>query len=58
VEPDEEVSEAEIERVGLARVQRQRPGDRLERRAIAEIETGEERSVVAQERDDRETRDD
>ena len=58
MEPDEEVSETVIERVGLPRVQRQRAGDRLERRAIAEIEAGNERSVVAQERDDRETRGD
>ena len=55
VKPDEHASEAVIERVGVARSQRERPEASLERRAIAEIEAGNERCVVAQERDGRET---
>jgi hypothetical protein len=56
VEPYEEVPQAEIERIGLTGVQAERSGDCLERCTVAEVEAGKERSVVAQERDDRDAR--
>ena len=55
MEPDEEASEAVVEGIGLPRRQRERSDAGLKRCAIAEIEAGKERRVVAEERDDRET---
>ena len=54
VKPDKDASEPVIERVGMARRQRERPEAGLERRTIAEIEAGDERGVVTEERNGRE----
>jgi hypothetical protein len=56
MKPHEEVSKAVVQRIGLPWVERQRADDSLKRPAIAKIEAGEERSVITQERDDREAR--
>ena len=54
IEPDEEIAESEIERICLTRVEIQRSGDRLERCAVTEVESRQQRSPIAEERDDRE----
>jgi hypothetical protein len=56
MEPNEEVSEGEVQGIRLTRVHIERSGDRLEGCTIAEVEAGKERSIVAQERDNRDTR--
>ena len=56
MQPHEDAGEAVIERVRMSGSERERAHAGLKRRAIAEIETGKERRVIADERDRRETR--
>ena len=51
MKPDEDVSEAVVERVGLPGRQVERANDGLERGAVAEIKARQQSGVVAQERD-------
>jgi hypothetical protein len=51
---NEEAAKTVIQRVGVARRQRQRADASLKRGAVAEIEAGEERRVITEKRDDRE----
>jgi len=56
VEPNEHISEGIIERIRLPGADGEKPDAGLKRRAVAKIETGEQRGVVAEERDRRQRR--
>jgi len=56
MEQHEQVTEAVIKRVGLTRRQRKRADTGLKRGAVAEIEPGKKRRVVAEKRDTRDER--
>jgi hypothetical protein len=58
MKPHEQIAEREIQGIGLPGAQRERPGAGLECRAIAEVEAGDERGVVTQERNRRQRRGD
>ena len=58
VKPGEEISEAVIEGIGPSRCQCEKTDAGLERRAIAEIEAGDEGRVVTEERNGRDSRGD